>query len=368
MKLLNFETESWMTLHENNCLYNLADACAKSLTIQELYEYVSDQDEFKKQLLEMTLDYGPIEGSLRLKKGILNLYQRKDIDELAICHGGINANELVLMTLLDSGDHIITMTPTYQQLYSFPESFGVEVDLIELKEDKDWIPSINEFMSFIKPNTKMISLNLPNNPTGTTLDDDLLFQLIDLCKENDIYLFVDEAYRGLYNELSVSDLYDKGISTSGLSKILSTAGLRIGWIKTQDKTLIKLINERRDYHIISSGPLNDYLACIVLENYEEILKRNRAILEENKRYLKQWLEDNDLVSCVIPQYGTICFLKYHLDISSKKLAEKLQNETGVFFVPGACFQKEYHLRFGLANDPDIVKKGLNIFKEWLYKQ
>lgn len=365
MKLMNFETESWMTLHENNCIYNLADSCVKALTFKELYEFVDDKTAFQNDILNMTLDYGPIEGSQRLKEGILQLYQRKDIDELAICHGGINGNEMVLMTLLDKGDHIISMTPTYQQLYSFPESFGVDVDLVQLREEKGWIPDIAEFSSLIKPQTKMICLNLPNNPTGTTLSHQALSELIDICRKHDLYLMVDEAYRGLYNEISVSDIYEKAISTSGLSKILSTAGLRIGWIKTQDKHLIRLINERRDYSIISSGPLNDYLACIVLEHYEEILDRNRKILETNKKYLENWLKDNPYVSCSIPQYGTICFLKYHCHIPSKILSEKLQEETGVFFVPGACFNYEYHLRFGLANDPEIVKKGLSVFKKWL---
>lgn len=368
MKLPNFETESWMTLHENNCTYNLADSCAKSLTIQELYDLVDDKEKLKTELFNMTLDYGPIEGSERLKKGILKLYQRQNTNELAICHGGINANELVLMTVLDRGDHIISLTPTYQQLYSLPLSFGVEVDLIELHEEKQWIPSLEDFAALIKDNTRMICLNLPNNPTGTTFSDDMLFALVNLCRKHDLYLFVDEAYRGLYHELSISDIYEKGISTSGLSKILSTAGLRIGWIKTQDCSLIRLINERRDYHIISSGPLNDYLACIVLENQKKILERNRTILEENKKYLQQWLADNELVSCVIPKFGTVCFLHYHLPMPSCQLSEQLQNETGVFFVPGACFNKEYHLRFGLANDPDIVKQGLSLFKEWLQKQ
>lgn len=368
MKLLNFETETWMTLHENNCTYNLADSCAKSLTVGELYDLVEDKLQFQQQLMNMTLDYGPIEGSDRLKRGILHLYQRQDLDELAICHGGINANELVLMTLLDREDHMITITPTYQQLYSLPASFGVEYDLIQLKENKQWIPDIEEFAHHIRKNTKMICLNLPNNPTGTTLSDDQLHKLVDLCRQNDLYLFVDESYRGLYNELSVSDIYEKGIATSGLSKILSTAGLRIGWIKTQDKNLIHLINERRDYHIISNGPLNDYLGCIVLENYDKILNRNRKILERNKAYLAHWLKQNPQVSCVIPSYGTVCFLRYNLNMPSRVLAEKLQSETGVFFVPGACFDEEFHLRFGLANDPETVEKGLSLFSQWLNKQ
>ena len=94
---------------------------------------------------------------------------------------------------------------------------------------------------------------------------------------------MDEIYRGLYQEESISDLYEKGIATSGLSKVLSTPGLRIGWIKTKDKELIRLINERRDYSIISSGPINDYLGALTLKYSKEILTRNREILEEKIR-------------------------------------------------------------------------------------
>ena len=213
----------------------------------------------------------------------------------------------------------------------------------------------------------MICLNLPNNPTGTTLDHEEMQQLIQICKKHDLYVLVDEIYRGLYQEESISDLYEKGIATSGLSKVLSTPGLRVGWIKTKDKELIRLINERRDYSIISSGPINDYLGALTLKYSKEILKRNREILEENKCYLKEWLKAHPHLSCVIPKYGTVCFLKYDYKIDSNTFCEKLQEETGVFFVPGCCFDVENHLRFGLANDSQIVKEGLEVFSNWLKK-
>lgn len=369
MNIDNFQVESWMTRHENDCLYNLADTCAASLTMEELLDMVDDKERCIHDILQLKLDYGPIEGSHQLKQGILKLYQSGDDDQIAITHGCINANELVLMTLLKSGDHIITMKPTYQQLYSLPQSFGVTVDFVELDEEKNWQPDICDFQKRVKENTKMICLVAPNNPTGTSFDKLFLTQLIEICQDKGIYIFCDEAYRGLgENEISISDIYDKGISTSGISKILSTAGLRIGWIKTQDKSLIKQINERRDYHIISSGALNDYLAVQVFQNYETIIARNKKNIEKNKLFIKSWLKDNPLVTCVLPQNGTVCFLKYHLDMKSEQLSQKLQKETGVFFVPGSCFDYEYHLRFGIANDHEIVKKGLNLFGEWLKKQ
>ena len=90
-------------------------------------------------------------------------------------------------------------------------------------------------------------------------------------------------------------------------------------------------------------------------------------MEENKSYLKKWLKDHPHLSCVIPEYGTVCFLKYDYQIDSNTFCETLQEETGVFFVPGCCFDVENHLRFGLANDPQLVKEGLEVFSNWLKK-
>ena len=131
--------------------------------------------------------------------------------------------------------------------------------------------------------------------------------------------------------------------------------------------LFRLINERRDYSIISSGPINDYLGALTLKYSKEILTRNREILEENKNYLKKWLKGHPHLSCVIPEYGTVCFLKYDYQIDSNTFCETLQEETGVFFVPGCCFDVENHLRFGLANAPQLVKEGLEVFSNWLKK-
>ena len=93
MKLQRFEVESYMTLHENNCRYNLADTCAKPLTLKELLAF--EKKDSLGDLMNLSLDYGVIEGSHALKKGILDLYQSGDDEEIAICHGGVNANELV---------------------------------------------------------------------------------------------------------------------------------------------------------------------------------------------------------------------------------------------------------------------------------
>ena len=367
MKIAEFEVETWMTDHENHCRYNLTETCVSSLSLNDLQKYV--QEDISKTIMSMTLDYGPIVGSSRLKQAILSLYETGTVENITIAHGAINANELVMISLLEPGDHIVSLFPSYQQMYDFPKSLGCEVSLIHLSEEKKWMPTIEDFKQCMRNNTKMICLNSPNNPTGTTLPLSFMKELITLAKDFDCYILCDEIYRGVNTitqtmSPSFSDYYDKAIVTQSLSKVFSFAGLRLGWIKGPQE-VIDLVNYRRDYHIISSGPLDDYLACLVLENKDVILKRSRDICQTNKLILKKWLDQEPLVSCVIPRHGTVCFLHYHLDIPSAEFCEKLQKETGVFFVPGSAFDIEYHLRFGFTQDEKVIKEGLITFSKWL---
>lgn len=366
MKLDNFKVESWMTLHEQDCLYNLADTCVNSLSLEDLFKYCDNSKDVINQLLKIKLNYGPIEGSLDLKEKILKLYDKGNLNNIAISHGCISANELVLTTLLSKDDHLICIKPTYQQLYSLPNSYGVKTDFVELKEEKNWEVRPQQFEELINNKTKMICLTNPNNPTGTTFSKTFLIELVEIAKKHNLYILCDEAYKGVGEdeEVSISDIYDYGISTASLSKTLGFAGIRLGWIKGPSDLIVK-INERRDYHMISTGHIYDYLGTLVLDNYKEIHKRSLEICKTNRGILKQWLEEEKHISCVLPRAGTIAFLKYDIDMPSAEFCIKLQEETGVFFVPGSCFDEEYHLRFGLGNDPIEVKKGLTVFSDWL---
>ncbi len=366
MKLKEFEVETWMTDYELDCIYNLTETCVSSLTLNDL-EKMSSRN-FKDDLFSMVQDYGPIVGSDKLKKAILSLYKNRNENEVTITHGAINGNELVLMTLLNPTDHVISLFPTYQQMYDFPESLGCEVSFVYLKEEDNWMPSIKDFENALKPNTKMICLNSPNNPTGTTFDEDMIIEICEFAKKHDLYILCDEIYRGLDSKTndimpSFADYYDKAIVTQSLSKVFSFAGLRLGWI-VANADIIREINFRRDYHIISSGPMNDYLGTIVLECKDEILKRSDEITSKGKMLLKEWLENETHFSCVIPTYGTVGFLKYDFDIPSKEFCRKLQVETGIFFVPGSCFGLENHVRFGFTHS-DHIEKALPILSKWV---
>lgn len=363
MKIKEFKTEQWMTKYEGKAKYNLTDTCVYPLTYKQLLSLT------KNSVDDIVLNYGEIIGDINLRKEILKLYKKGNIENIVTTNGCLKANESIMMALLNKNDKVLTFSPSYQQFFDLPKSLGCKVITLQYYEENKWLPNLNEIKSvFNKHIIKMVIINNPNNPTGTFWDEKMYKELIKLCKRYNTYILVDEVYRGLdiENETSISDLYKYGISTSSLSKIYSLSGLRLGWIKANEK-IIEELKIWRDYSFISTGPLIDNLGLLALKNKRQIFSRSKKIINENKKVIDKWLKDNSGFELVMPEHGTVCFLKYNKKIKSEKLCVELLNKYGLFFVPGSCFDKEYHLRLGLTNSSDITLKGLKILSKHLYE-
>ena len=368
MEIKPFKVEIWMNEHENDCIYNLTESCVHPFQMEELLNFLDIKDNYLSLLLNTTLDYGPINGSEELKKQICGLYETVTPENIALAQGAINANEMALMELIDPDDEIITFVPGYQQVLSLSESLGAKVIELKLKQENGWQPDLNELEKAITEKTKAVCMTLPNNPTGTMLSGKKADQLIEIMRKHNLYLFADEVYRGLcvdgnsYNG-SLFDIYDKAIVTSGLSKSFALPALRIGWIIGPNEFIKKIIN-RRDYHIISLSKMNDTLAIEVLKQKDKILDRNLKICLENRSFLHKWINEEPHISNIFTS-GTTQLIRYDMDIPSEELALRVQKEKGIFFVPGSCFDQEYHLRLGGGIKPEIFKKGLTEFSKWL---
>ncbi|WDV46345.1 aminotransferase [Clostridiaceae bacterium M8S5] len=372
MKIKEFGVEIWMNLYENNCKYNLAETCTKSMTVNELLKISQNKDEAINEILNMQMSYGDIEGSHKLIKGVQSLYDNIDINQITITHGAIGANALAMFTLIEPKDIVISVLPTYQQHYSIPKAYGADVKILKLKPENGFLPDLDELRSYVNKNTKLICINNPNNPTGSLMDEDFLKDIVKIAKSVDAYILCDEVYRGLDHEgsgftTSIADIYDKGISAGSMSKTFSLAGLRIGWL-VGPKEFIKAVNRRRDYTTISCGRIDDYLASIALENVDKIIERNHKIVRENIKVLDEWVKNEPLISYVKPKAGTTAFLKYDLDMKSEEFCIQLLNSKGVMLVPGSALDVEGYVRIGYAFSPDKLKIGLNKISEFLREQ
>ncbi len=322
--------------------------------------------------MSMKLTYGSIEGSDALKKGITSLYNTVTPDQIVTTHGAIGGNYLVLMSLIEAEDEVITVIPTYQQHYSVPESIGAKVHKIQLKAENDFKLDLEEVKALVNEKTKLISFANPNNPTGAELDETTLRGIADIAKTVGAYVLSDEAYRGLKLEgdrftPSIVDIYDRGISTSSMSKTFALAGLRTGWV-CASREVIDLINIRRDYNTISCSMVDDYLASIALEHKEKIIDRSLDIIKTNIEIVDEWIEENKGFSYVRPKAGPVIVIKYDLDLASKDFCKSLLDEKGVLVIPGGVLDIENHFRVGIGNNTEDLKLGLQKIAEFYNEQ
>lgn len=362
MKIRDFGVEIWMNRYENDCELNLAETCVELLTVAELLDMAGKRDDILSEILPMKLTYGAIEGSDRLRRLIAGLYENQTLENVVVTHGAIGANALVHETLVEPGDRVISVLPTYQQHYSIPESFGADVKILKLTAEQGFLPDLDQLRRDAVTGTKLICLNNPNNPTGALMDRDFLMQVVEIARGCGAWLLCDEVYRGTDQEgegmtASVADLYEKGISTGSMSKTYSLAGLRLGWI-AGPRDLLHAVSIHRDYNTISVGMLDDHFAAIALENRDKILARSHAITRRNLDILARWVDAEPLITWVKPKSGTTALLKYDLPMTSEAFCTALLDKTGVMLTPGSAMDMEGHLRIGYANGEGILREGL----------
>lgn len=372
MEIKAFSVEEWMNAYETSAVYNIAETCVDSLTLEELVTLDgTNPDDFFHSLYNVKLTYGHIEGSPAFRQLVANLYSTMQPHNILPMNGGIGANFLVFYSLVQPGDHVVSVHPTYQQIYEVPQSFGATVDLLTLRPENNFLPDLDELRSLVRPNTKLICINNPNNPTGAVMERGILAQIVEIARSCGAYVLCDEVYRNLLQEdeadvPSIVDLYEKGISTSSVSKALSLAGLRLGWIAAGQEVIAECM-KHRDYTTISCGMLDDILAVHALKNYDEILKRNRKIVRENLAILDEWVKKEPSFSYVKPRAGTTALLKYDLPVPSVTFCTGLLAQTGAFLTPGVCFDLEGYVRIGYACSTEVLREGLEKVSEYVRK-
>ncbi|HVT51975.1 MAG TPA: aminotransferase [Dongiaceae bacterium] len=369
MEIKPFGVEMWMNEFETKCELNLAETCVDSITLGQLVEMSGKHNSLLDELMPMRLGYGDIEGSSRLKTAIAGLYAKQKPENVLVCHGTIGANALVHQALVSRGDHVIAVVPTYQQHYSIPESIGATVTPLKLRPEDDFLPDLAALRSMLQPNTKLIAINNPNNPTGALMDAAMLGEIAAIARSVGAWVLCDEVYRGTDQAgtgftASMADLYEKGISTAGMSKTYSLAGLRLGWI-VAPKEVLDAAMIHRDYNTISVGRLDDYFATLALENRDKILARAHRITRENLAILADWVAREPKIGWVKPDSGTTALLKYDLPIPSRDFCLKLLEQEGVMFTPGSAMDMEGWLRIGYACPTEVLKQGLERVSRFL---
>jgi aspartate/methionine/tyrosine aminotransferase len=369
MRIKEFSVERWMDRYETTCRYNLAETCVESLTVGELLDIAGKTDTVLSELRPLKLTYGAIPGSARLRRNIASLHSSQGPENVVITHGAIGGNALIYQTLVEPGDRVISVLPTYQQHHSIPESLGAEVCPLRLREENQFLPDLDELRRLVNGRSRIIAINNPNNPTGSLMDQALLQEITEIAATSGAWVLSDEVYRGIDQDAdgftaSVADLYERGISTGSMSKVFSLAGLRLGWI-VGPPTLLRAVTTHRDYNTISVGMLDDFFASLALEHRDAILARSRRIVKTNLEVLDQWVRNESTISYVKPRSGSTALLRYQAPLDSVEFCTRLIDSTGVMLTPGSALDIEGYVRIGYANNRSVLEAGLARMSDFL---
>lgn len=363
MKIPPFKLEEFWKKYEFTTPYLLCCSDAESWGLQE---FISLADNDSKALWQsLNLGYTEPSGHPVLRKEIATLYSTLNSEDIFTFAGAEEGIYCAMKVLIEPGDHVIVIDPCYQSLVTLPETFGAEVTAIQLQFEHQWQLNLKEVQDAFRPNTKLLILNYPHNPTGTILTREVQDALIELARKNGTYIFCDEVYRYLEVDEtlrlpSIVDEYERGISLNVMTKSFGLAGLRIGWIATRDAKFLSEVGSYKLYTSICNSAPSEILAIMALRARKQIFQRNRDILLTNLEILDDFMIRNQKsLAWIRPQGGTMAVLKLLLPIPVETFAEDLVRTQGVLIMPGTVFDLPgnfFRIGFGKKNMPDILQR------------
>jgi len=363
MKIPPFKLEEFWKIYEFKAPYILCGSDVESWTLKEILALA---DEDCLQLWNsLNLGYTEVPGMPLLRKEIASLYTNMGPDNILTFAGAEEGIYCLMQALVNPGDHVIVIEPCYQSLSTLPEVAGGKLTKIKLNPEKKWKLNLDEIKKAFRPNTKLVVLNYPHNPTGSLLDQQTFEGIIELARKSNAYIFCDEVYRYLeINESdrlpSIADAYEKGISLNVMTKSFGLGGLRIGWIATQNQELLEQLGSYKLYtSICNSGP-SEILALIALRAKEKILKRSREITLSNFEILKSFMKRNEKkLSWIEPKAGPMALIQLKLPVTIEKFVKDAVDQAGILVMPADVYDLEgnyFRVGFGKKTMPANLER------------
>ncbi|CAG7983628.1 unnamed protein product [Penicillium olsonii] len=393
VKIELFEVDHWILSQSSDIKHNLAHSYCLPKSLSDVQQQAGSSEtgtDVFSPVLSKALDYGPMKGSEALRSKISHLYSSESsssfsTEKIITTPGASLANFVVLFALVGPGDHVIVQYPTYQQLYAVPASIGADVSLWKSSQEENWKLDMEELEKLIRPNTKMIIINNPQNPTGAIISKQTLEQIVQTARKHSITVFSDEVYRPLFHTVSPVDPeypppilsmgYDNTIATSSLSKAYSLAGLRIGWIASHNPKVIDLCVNVRSYALITASQVDEHLASFVLgPPVRQLIEGNQTLTKENLNIVQSFIDKNrSICEWARPEGGPIGFIRFVRSgrpVDDVILCTQLLEKKGLLLVPGRkCFGDGInfsgYVRLGFGGDTEDLIGGLGALQSFL---
>ncbi|RYD02719.1 hypothetical protein N752_23350 [Desulforamulus aquiferis] len=325
----------------------------------------------------MWLGYTEAPGNPELRHYISKLYRNISDSQVLVTAGAEEGIFIFMNSLLDKGDHVIVQYPCYQSLVEIACSIGCEITKWEMSEEQGWDLDMDFLASNIKANTKAIIINSPHNPTGYLIPREKLKHLMELANAQNILVFSDEVYR--YLEYSPADgfeaacdIYENAISLGVMSKSYGLAGLRIGWVATKNRDVLKKMSAFKDYTSICNSAPSEFLSIVAIKHHDKLIQRNLDIINNNLKALDIFFASySDYFNWLKPKAGPIAFPSLNCNINAEEFCHSLVHSKGVLLLPGIHYDdkcsKNFRIGFGRQNMTECLAKLDEYMQEIIVK-
>jgi aspartate/methionine/tyrosine aminotransferase len=339
--LPDFRLETYFSRWEFRAQFNLAGSDVETLSLDELLALATPED--RDAWSRLRLSYTETFGAPALRQAIADTYRDVSASHV-LCFAGAQEGIFCAMhALLAAGDHVVVIVPNYQSLEEIPLSICAATG-VPLRDSGGWTLDLDELQAALRPNTRLIAINFPHNPTGTVIDRSTFDDVVRLAADRELYLFSDEVYRGLEFDAqrmlpNAADCYSRALSLGVMSKAYGLPGLRIGWIACQDTTVIDRMERMKHYLSICNSAPSEVLATIALKARQPILERNRALVKDNLAYVRAFMANHrSLFQWDDPHGGCIAFPRFLGPEGVDEFCRSAVEKSGVLLLPNSVYQ------------------------------
>ena len=341
--LPDFRLETHFAKWEFKARYHLTASDAESMSMRELLAFATAEE--REAFETMWLGYTETFGAMDLRETIAGTYRAQAAENI-LCFAGASEGIFAANTvLLDADSHAIVVTPNYQSHETLPSAI-CEATGVPLDPEDGWSLDIDRVKAAIRPNTRLVTINFPHNPTGAILPLERYEALIALCRHHGIYILHDEIFNGLGPSTTqhlpfVADLYERGLSLNVVSKSYGLPGLRIGWIACQDTEVLSRMERMKHYLSICNAGPSERLAKIAITHRDALFRRNCQIVDENLPKWQAFFDRHpDLFEWTPPDGSCMAFARYKGAEGVEAFCQSLVEDSGVLLLPSTIYRSE----------------------------
>jgi aspartate/methionine/tyrosine aminotransferase len=359
MQIKPFRIEQYFGKYEFTAKYLLSSSDAESRTINELLDLEPGSHEL---LLEHWCGYTESPGAPWLREAIAGIYKQIQSENVLVLSSAEESIFVFYHALAGPGDHVIVETPCYESGLEVARSTGAHVSEWPRSFENGWAHDLATLEKLLQPNTKIIYINTPHNPTGLLMPAKVFQRVLDLAASRGIIVFSDEVYRELEHDPAARlpaacEVHERAVSLGSMSKSYGLPGLRIGWLVSRDPEILRRCLEFRYYTTISNSAPSEFLTALALRRRDVLAQRNLQIVLRNLPLLDAFLKKRShLFDWVKPNASSIGFARFKPPRDVLAFCEEIVRDSGVLLLPGTVYDQPRHIRFGYGrkNMPEAL--------------